>query len=77
MEPFNEPGAQATANSGPRLPGPRHWGILSDSCRRVQTSGKLVQDAWSAAPAIESGCKWVTTDRGYARFRGLRGRAPF
>ena len=36
-----------------------------------------MQDAWLAALAIESGCEWVTTDRDYARFPGLRWREPF
>jgi hypothetical protein len=35
-----------------------------------------VQDAWFAALAIESGCEWITTDRNYARFEGLRWREP-
>jgi len=55
-------------------PGPRHWRIFSDLCRRAQVSGNLVQDAWFAALAIESGCEWITTNRDYARFDGLRWR---
>jgi uncharacterized protein len=39
-------------------------------------SGNLVQDAWFAALAIESGCEWITTDRDFARFDGLQWRAP-
>ena len=35
-------------------------------------AGNLVQDAWYAALAIESGCEWITVDRDYARFGGLR-----
>jgi predicted nucleic acid-binding protein len=31
-----------------------------------------VTDAWFAALAIESGCEWITLDRDYARFPGLR-----
>ena len=58
-------------------PGPRHWGIFCEVCRRARASGNLVQDAWFAALAIESGCEWITTDRDYARFEGLRWRAPF
>jgi predicted nucleic acid-binding protein len=46
-------------------------------CQRARASGNLVQDAWFAALAIESGCEWITTDRDYARFEGLRWRAPF
>jgi toxin-antitoxin system PIN domain toxin len=58
-------------------PGPLHWGIFCDYCRSAQASGNLVQDAWLAALATEAGCEWITTDRDYARFRGLRWRAPF
>jgi predicted nucleic acid-binding protein len=58
-------------------PGPRHWGIFRGVCQRARASGNLVQDAWLAALAIESGCEWITTDRDYARFDGLRWRAPF
>ena len=58
-------------------PGPRHWGIFTDLCRKSRATGTLVQDAWLAALAIESGCAWVTTDRAYARLPGLRWREPF
>lgn len=61
----------------PVQPGPRHWRIFCDLCRDAQAAGNLVPDAWFAALAIESGCEWVTTDRDYARFRGLRWRTPF
>lgn len=59
------------------VPGDRHWGIFTDLCIRASASGNLVQDAWFAALAIESGCEWITTDRDYARFPGLRWRTPF
>jgi predicted nucleic acid-binding protein len=36
----------------------------------------LVADAWLAAMAIESGCEWVTSDRDYTRFPGLKTRHP-
>ncbi len=58
-------------------PGPRHWGVFGGLCHHARVSGNLVQDAWFAALAIESGCEWITTDRDYARFPGLRWRAPF
>jgi len=58
-------------------PGPRHWTIFRELCRQFQVRGNLVQDAWFAALAIESGCEWITTDRDYARFDALRWRAPF
>jgi uncharacterized protein len=53
-------------------PGPRHWSIFSGLCRSVRAKGHLVPDAYLAALAIESGCEWVTADRGFARFPDLR-----
>jgi predicted nucleic acid-binding protein len=35
----------------------------------------MVPDAWFAALAIEHGCEWITEDRDYARFPGLRWRS--
>ncbi|MCX6634728.1 MAG: type II toxin-antitoxin system VapC family toxin [Acidobacteria bacterium] len=58
-------------------PGSRHWTIFADLCRQARANGNLVQDAWFAALAIEHGCEWITTDRDFARFEGLRWRAPF
>jgi uncharacterized protein len=57
-------------------PGARHWTIFTDVCRSARAAGNLVADAWFAALAIESGCEWITTDRNYARFDGLRWRSP-
>jgi toxin-antitoxin system PIN domain toxin len=60
----------------PVAPGPRHWSIFTDLCRQVQARGNVVPDAYLAALAIESGSDWVTADRGFARFPGLRWRHP-
>jgi toxin-antitoxin system PIN domain toxin len=57
-------------------PGPRHWGIFVDLCRKVNAKGNLVPDAYLAALAIESGSEWISADRDYARFPGLRWRHP-
>jgi uncharacterized protein len=57
-------------------PGERHWPIFRSLCQQAGATGNLVQDAWFAALAIESGCEWITTDRDYARFRGLTWRSP-
>ena len=59
------------------VPGPRHWGIFEEQCRRARVSGNLVQGAWYAALAIEAGCQWVTTDGDFARLPGLRWSRPF
>lgn len=56
--------------------GSRHWGIFERLCREGNARGNLVPDAYLAALAIESGCEWITTDRDYARFPGLRWRPP-
>lgn len=57
-------------------PGSAHWRIFSDLCGAVEAKGNLVADAYHAALAIESGSEWVTTDRDYARFPGLRWSHP-
>ena len=57
-------------------PGSRHWAIFLDLCRRANARGNLVADAYLAAMAIESGCEWVSADRDFARFPGLRWRHP-
>jgi toxin-antitoxin system PIN domain toxin len=63
-------------NAVPVEPGPRHWDIFQSLCRSGGVKGNLVADAYLAALAIESGCEWITTDRDYSRFDGLRWRHP-
>ncbi len=58
-------------------PGERHWNIFLNLCKTVNARGNLIPDAYLAALAIESGCEWVTNDRSFARFPGLRWRHPF
>jgi len=57
-------------------PGAGHWKIFVDLCRRSDARGNLVADAFHAALAIELGCEWLTLDRGFARFPGLKWRHP-
>ena len=57
-------------------PGPRHWGIFAELCRQLGLGGNIVADAYLAALAIESGNEWVTADRDFRRFPGLRWRHP-
>jgi toxin-antitoxin system PIN domain toxin len=57
-------------------PGGRHWQIFQELCRDTEARGNLIADAYLAALAIESGSEWITTDRDFARFRGLRQRHP-
>lgn len=58
------------------MPGPRHWEIFTRFCRQTGASGNRVPDAYLAALALESGCEWVTSDRGFDRYEGLRWRHP-
>jgi toxin-antitoxin system PIN domain toxin len=57
-------------------PRERHWDIFKRLCIDTDTRGPLVTDAWYAALAIEWGCEWITLDRDYARFPGLKWQVP-
>lgn len=57
-------------------PASRHLGIFSQLCRQANATGNLVADAYFAALAIESRCRWYTFDRDYARFPGLDWAMP-
>lgn len=60
----------------PLQPGLRHWSIFTSLCRATRARGNDVPDAWLAALAIEHGCRWITLDRGFARFPDLQIAAP-
>ena len=53
-------------------PGARHWDIFADLVRTTHATANLVPDAYLAALAIENGATFVTRDRGFARYPGLR-----
>jgi toxin-antitoxin system PIN domain toxin len=63
-------------NAVPMAPGPGHWQVFQNLCRVAEARGNLVADAYLAALAIESGSEWITTDRDYSRFPGLKWRHP-
>ena len=66
-------------SSGPALrinPGDRHYQIFSDLWRTSIVRGELVPDAYLAALAIETGATFITMDRGFGRYPGLRWRHP-
>jgi len=67
---------RGNGNVAPVGPGPQHWEIFTGLCRKVEAKGNLVPDAYVAALAIEHGCEWITGDRDFARFPGLRWRHP-
>ena len=57
-------------------PGRRHFAIFERLCREVGARGNLIPDAYLAALAIENGCEWISTDRDFSRFDGLRWAHP-
>jgi toxin-antitoxin system PIN domain toxin len=58
------------------IPGERHWTLFDSACKAADARGNLVADAQHAALAIEHNAVWVTLDRDFARFPGLRWRSP-
>jgi len=62
--------------SVPVRPNSRHSPIVSDLCRRLGARADVVPDAYHAALAIEHSATWITTDRGFGRFPGLRWSTP-
>ena len=70
--------ADLVANPNCQLvePGARHWDIFRRLCTQANITGPRVTDAWCAALAIEHGCDWITMDRDFARFPGLKWRRP-
>jgi uncharacterized protein len=57
-------------------PGSGHWEIFANLCRTADARGNLIPDAYHAALAIEYGFEWVTLDKGFARYPGLRWSSP-
>ncbi len=55
-------------------PGARHWSIFRELVLRTGIRGADTTDAYLAALAIEHGCDWWTTDKGFSRFPGLQWR---
>lgn len=53
-------------------PGSRHWEIFANLVATHSLRGNDIPDAYLAALALERGATWVTTDRSFARYEGLR-----
>ena len=53
-------------------PGDGHWRIFRGMAVSLQLTGNRLPDAYHAALAIEHGCEWVTLDRGFSIYPGLR-----
>ena len=63
-------------NVGVIQPTRRHFEVLEDVARSGKARGVLLMDAHLAALAIEHGATLCTTDRDFARFKGLRTEDP-
>jgi hypothetical protein len=57
-------------------PTSRHVDVLADLLDVVGTAGNLVNDAHMAALSLEHRCEIVSYDADFARFPGVRWRAP-
>ena len=57
-------------------PGSMHWQIFMGFMEQINARGNDIPDAYHAALAMEWGCEWVTTDKGFKRFKGLKVRDP-
>ena len=59
-----------------RHAGPRQWELLAALVTDLGLTGDDVPDAYLAAAALDLGCTFVTSDRGFARFPQLRVLRP-
>ena len=62
----------AQPNSLALRPGNGHWRIFRSMAAALKLNGNRIPDAYHAALAIEHGCEWVTLDRGFSAYSGLR-----
>ena len=58
--------------STPLRPGGGHWRIFRGMSATLRLTGNRLLDAYHAALAVEHGCEWVTLDRGFSVYPGLR-----
>jgi hypothetical protein len=57
-------------------PGGNHWEIFRRLCREGDATGNRIPDAYHAALAVETGCEWISADRGFSRYPGLKWSHP-
>ena len=62
----------AQPSSATLRPGSGHWRIFRGLTATLSLTGNRIPDAYHAALAIEHGCTWVTLDRGFSAYPGLR-----
>jgi len=63
-------------NVGLVQPTRRHFELVGELARTGKARGPLLRDAHVAALAVEHGATLCTSDRDFARFRGLRPEDP-
>ena len=57
-------------------PGSKQWSLFLQCTEEINATGNDVPDAYHAALAMEWDCQWVTTDKGFRRFKGLKVKHP-
>ncbi len=67
---------RVAANAVVLSPGRSHWELFLQCSQQIDARGNDIPDAYHAALAMEWDCDWVTTDKGFRRFKGLRVRHP-
>ena len=58
-------------------PGNHHWPIFLRCLEDIDARGNDIPDAYHAALALEWDCVWVTTNKGFKRFKELKCKHPF
>lgn len=53
----------------------KHWTIFTELCIAIEAKGNDIPDAYFAALAIESDCRWISMDEGFKRFSNLEWQA--
>ncbi len=69
-------GVRASPATVRLAPGERHWDLFQRLCAATGARGNQVTDAYLAALAIEVNATWMTADRGFGRYPGLRWAHP-
>ncbi len=54
------------------MPGANHWKIFKELCKNTKAIGNDITDAYLAALAIEAGAEFITADKGFKKFNGLK-----
>ena len=57
-------------------PGERHWQLFRQLADDIEARGNDITDAYLAAYALENNARWVSADRGFARFQRLQWSHP-